>query len=255
MTLDNKSNLYGDLRLAAKTILLAVDDAPSAIAGPLASAVNGVIAGMEALTQAEAEAARILSDTKYSTAYRVDSANATVEAAVSAADGAVSALESAAAKARTALEASFLPKAPSGTTEDVWIDRKQDLTNLVQGFQGTPMDKLASLSNLLANAIQSGDQLTAYVLRNKMQFVYLAIGLQNDDVARAFATAMGAQVNADGSAKFGASLLALLQSGGAGTVSGVVVVAKNLISRQAEAFRSNMTRLAERAGLPGAPSR
>jgi hypothetical protein len=77
-----------------------------------------------------------------------------------------------------------------------------------------------------------------------MQFVYLAAGLKDDDVKQAFATAMGAQVNADGSPKSGASLLSLLQCGGAGTVNGLIVVAKNLIYRQAETFRANMARVA-----------
>jgi len=221
----NRYNLYGDLRITVKDVQLAANDAPGAIAELLVNALTGLIAGMEGLTQAQAEAARIMSDAKFSTAYRVDSANATVEAAVSAANGAATALEGAAAKARTALEQSFLPKAPSG-------------------FQGTPMDRIGSVTALLSNALQSDDQLTAFVLTTRMQFVYLAAGLKDDDVKQAFAQALGAQVNPDGSPKSGAALLSLLQRGGAGTVNGLIVVAKNLIYRQAEAFRANMARLA-----------
>jgi hypothetical protein len=150
----NRYNLFGDLRITVKDVQLAADDAPSAIAEPLANALNGLIAGMEGLTQAQADAARIMSDTKYSQAYRVDSANATVEAAVSAADGAVAALEGAASKARTALEQEFLPTAPRGVSEALIFDRKADLQALVSGFQGTPMDRIGSVTALLSNALR-----------------------------------------------------------------------------------------------------
>jgi hypothetical protein len=97
----NKSKLHGDLRLYAKDILAAAGDAPSAIAAPLTGAIGAVIAILDSLTQAQAEAARILNDAKFSLAYRYDSARATVEAAVNAANDAVTALENTATKRST----------------------------------------------------------------------------------------------------------------------------------------------------------
>jgi hypothetical protein len=227
----NKSNLYGELRVAQGEILRAASSAPLSIRNDINLAVMDVIAGLEGVSQGQAEATRILSDMRYAPAEQYKQASAVMSKAFAGSAAANKALETAAASAKKALEASLLPKAPRDASEAAQLDRKQDLAALLAHTGDTPASKVAAVAKQLRRALQTGDQLSAFVLTSKMSFVYQANGMNADVLAQEFARVLGEPVDDDDGQDDardpipGAALLANLKAGGVNSVPGVLAVA------------------------------
>jgi hypothetical protein len=233
----NQSNLFGELRVAQGEISRAVASAPLSIRNLLVGAVSDVISALENVTQGQAEATRILADQRYAPAEQYRQASAVMSKAFAASAAANKALEAAAANARKQLEAALLPKAPRDVSEAAMLDRKADLTVLLAHTDGTPTDKAQTLAKQLRRALQTSDDLTAYVLTSKMSVVYQANGINTTALGEAFAQVLGEPIvdddgdvaGADREPVRGAVLLASLQHGGPNTVAGVLVLAINLL--------------------------
>jgi hypothetical protein len=224
----NTSNLNGDLRIYQKVIIEAAARAPLSIRNDIVGGVADVIYYLDNLTQWRAEANQALGDPRYSAQEQLRQANVIMSDAFKASDAANNTLAQAIADARKQLEASLLPKAPRDMTEALMLDRKADLTLLLQNTPGVAADKVEALKKELRRALQTDDQLTAYVLANKMQFIYRAAGIDLGTITQAYAAVLGEPVD-DGSRDPlpGAQLLASLQRGGPNTVLGVRDVARN----------------------------
>jgi hypothetical protein len=211
----NRSNLFGELRIYQKQITAAATSAPSAIMSSIVGAMSDVIYDLEQVVQGRAEATRILSDQRLSSVEQYRQASAVMSKAFAACASSTAALESAAASARAALEKSLLPKAPKGVEEVTILDRKQDLSLLLANTQGTPDQKIKALSQQLRTAIQTSDDLTAFVLCSRMSFQYQANGLNPDTVAAVFSQVLGEPLDDNDRAPIaGALLLSNLTKGG-----------------------------------------
>lgn len=235
----NQSNLYGELRIYVKQITEASIKAPSAISQSLVGAMSDVIYDLEQLTQQRARAATVFADPRYSAQEQLRQAQAIMSKAFADCETSQKALTSAAASARKQLEGQLLPKAPTGASDVLVLDRKQDLSQLLAATQGTPDQKIKALSNQLRQAQQTGDDLTSYVLTQKMSFVYQANGLNPDTVAQAFAQILGEPLDdGDRSPLPGGLLLSLLSRGGAGTVAGMLSMAGVLLYQAQQGWTS-----------------
>jgi hypothetical protein len=242
----NRSNLFGELRVAQGEISRACATAPLAIRNSIVGAVSDVIFNLEGITQGKAEATRLISDMRYAPAEQNRQASAVMTKALAASKAANTALQAAAESARKTLEASLLPKLPKGVEEVTVLDRKADLTRLLANTDGAPGQKIQALSKALRRAIQTGDDLTAYVLTSRMSFVYQSLGIGETALAQEFARILGEPVEDDDPTGDtdardpvpGGVLLAGLQHGGPNTVPGLLVVAINIQYREAQAWDS-----------------
>src|SRR5262249_33832966 len=134
----NQSNLLGDPRFYTARIRNAADDLPSwTLAAPLVSAADGLVAALESMIQTRADTLWRnvnVRDPGLTQEEQWRRADALVSPTFAAANSAADRLQSAANDSRQALEAKNLPKAPSGVSEAMLLDRKADLSDIVQHF-------------------------------------------------------------------------------------------------------------------------
>jgi hypothetical protein len=218
-TVNTGGNLLGNLKITAQQIRSACLDAPSGNQEmTVARSADAIVAACVAMQQAQVAAATGMSNPVYSPGERAKQGSAAIRGAVKTVRDAADELEQAADKTRTSLEAALLPKLPAGTSEAAVFSRLEQLTKIVEDFQGTPSDKIESIKKLLQNALQSEDQLSSYVICHEMRYVFLHIGLNWTAVLQALVKAIGRATSDDNQPTPGAALLALLQRGGPGTI-------------------------------------
>ncbi len=244
----NKSNLLGGLRVAMGEITRAAASAPMSVRNDLIGAMSDCVFNLEQVTQSQAEASRILADMRYSGQEKLRQAQALMSKSFQASAAANNALVVSATKARKQLEQSLLPKPPKDVSEALMLDRKQDLTALLNATNGTPSDKIAAVAKALRRALQTGDDLTSYVLQTQMAWVYAANGMASEAVLQAFAGILGEPPTEDDNDPSddraplpGALLLASLQRGGPNTVAGMLAVAGVLLYQAQQAWQSWIT--------------
>lgn len=208
-------------------------------AGPLGQAVADALgalgAAFDAVMDAKANAAQILSDPSRTRDWKVTQARQTMSGAISAAVAAAQALTSALDTARTKLANAIMPGKPASFDAALAAFQAGEIVKSLEA-QPDSVGVVTKAGQILASAIASGDQLTQYIVTGMLGTTFDRLGANPKALYATFAQALRAgDAQRSGT---GAALLPYLQAGGSGTLSGLAVAATYAAYNEQQGFES-----------------
>jgi len=198
---------------------------------------------LAAVSESTGQASIVANDARFDRAYKNKTISKLIDDAHANATAALADVETTCQSVHASLAAAILPQAPKGVSEDMILDRKRDLERILANGAGRDWSvALTQVQKLYREALETGDDLSAYVLAGgPLKFFYQAQGFNAATIGAQLANVKAANERGVTGAS-GAQLLYLLSIGGPGTLGAFLAIGRHLVDQDALIARSTFLR-------------